>query len=164
MPSRGRGRSWGAPGRSWAVLGPSWALLGALLGRLGTMLRPEEPIGGNKNEKAKILILFGFGALCWPLGGVLGGLGGHSKPSLGRLAASWIRVGGYLEPSTAILDHLGGHLGLSEALLELSWAILGALILGPSWAPLLRKRPARNVVGGSPAMFTALPPLQVTCA
>ena len=62
----------------------------------------------------------------WCLGGVLGALGGHLKPSRGRLRASWMRVGGYLEPSWAILGHLGGHLGLSEALLEPSWAILGA--------------------------------------
>ena len=49
------------------------------------------------------------------------------KPSWGRLEASWTRVGGYLDPSTAILGHLGGHLALSEALLEPSWAILDAL-------------------------------------
>ena len=44
------------------------------------------------------------------------------KPSWGRLEASWTRVGGYLDPSTAILGHLGGHLALSEALLEPSSA------------------------------------------
>ena len=49
------------------------------------------------------------------------------KPSWGRLEASWTCVGGYLDPSTAILGHLGGHLALSEALLEPSWAILDAL-------------------------------------
>eukprot|EP00959_Pyramimonas_sp_CCMP1952_P370738 7764752-Pyramimonas_sp.AAC.1 len=32
-----------------------------------------------------------------PLGVVLGGFGGHLKPSWGRLVASWIFVGGYLE-------------------------------------------------------------------
>ena len=48
------------------------------------------------------------------------------KPSWGRLEVSWTRVGGYLDPSTAILGHLGGHLALSEALLEPSGAILDA--------------------------------------
>ena len=33
----------------------------------------------------------------------------------------------YHEPCWAILSDLGGHLELSEALLEPSWAILGAL-------------------------------------
>ena len=66
------------------------------------------------------------------------------KPSWGRLEASWMRVGGYLEPSWAILDHLGGHLGLSEALLEPSWAILDAAT--PHGAS--RPDPGEGVGGG----------------
>ena len=36
-------------------------------------------------------------------------------------------VGGYIEPSCAILGHLGGQLAPSEALLEPSWAKKEAL-------------------------------------
>jgi len=50
----------------------------------------------------------------------------------------------YLEPCWAILSDLGGHLGLSEALLELSWAILGAL---PTRGPP-RPDPGEGVGGG----------------
>ena len=63
----------------------------------------------------------------WPLGGLLGRLLGHLKPSWGGLGASCRHVVSYLEPCWAILSDLGGHLGLSEALLEPSLAILGAL-------------------------------------
>ena len=59
--------------------------------------------------------------------GVLGRLLGHLEPSRGDLEASWRYVVSYLGPCWAILSDLGGHLGLSEALLEQSWAILGAL-------------------------------------
>ena len=38
-----------------------------------------------------------------------------------------MHVDSYLEPSWDIFDNLGGHLELLEALLEPSWAILGAL-------------------------------------
>eukprot|EP00959_Pyramimonas_sp_CCMP1952_P440289 9218062-Pyramimonas_sp.AAC.2 len=37
-------------------------------------------------------------------------------------------MGGYFEPSSALLSHRGGHFGLPEALLEPSWAILSALM------------------------------------
>eukprot|EP00959_Pyramimonas_sp_CCMP1952_P205731 4302367-Pyramimonas_sp.AAC.1 len=47
-----------------------------------------------------------------PLGGILGGLGGHSEPSWGRFGASWRHVGDYFGPSCGILSHLGGHPGL----------------------------------------------------
>ena len=66
------------------------------------------------------------------------------KPSWGRLEASWMRVGGYLEPSRSILGHLGGHPGLSEALLEPFWAILDAL--SPRDRP--RPGPGEGVGGG----------------
>ena len=36
-----------------AVLGPSCAPLGALLDHIGAILRPQEPIGGEKSENAK---------------------------------------------------------------------------------------------------------------
>ena len=63
----------------------------------------------------------------WPLEGILGRLRGHLEPSWGGVGASCRHVGSYLEPCWAISGDLGYHLGLSEALLELSWAILGAL-------------------------------------
>ena len=50
----------------------------------------------------------------------------------------------YHEPCWAILSDLGGHLELSEALLEPSWAILGALATrGPR-----RPGPGEGVGGG----------------
>ena len=48
-------------------------------------------------------------------------------PSWGGLGASCRHVVSYLEPCWAILSDHGGHLGLSEAALEPSLAILGAL-------------------------------------
>ena len=62
-----------------------------------------------------------------PFGGFLGRLLGHLKPSWGGLGASCRHVVSYLELCLAILSDLGGHFGISEALLEPSWAILGAL-------------------------------------
>eukprot|EP00959_Pyramimonas_sp_CCMP1952_P023064 485059-Pyramimonas_sp.AAC.1 len=50
-------------------------------------------------------------------------LEGYLKPSLGRLGASWLYVGGYIEPLSTILSHLGGHGPLRP-----SWSHLG-----PSW-------------------------------
>ena len=47
----------------------------------------------------------------WPLGSLLGGLGGLLD-----------NIGSHIEASWAILSHIGGYLGLSEALLEASWA------------------------------------------
>ena len=91
-------------------------------------MRPEEPIGSKKARRPHTLIFFnsvfeGF----WPLGGLLGRLLGHLKPSWGGLGASFKHGVSYLEPCRAILSDLGGHLGLSEAPLEPSLAILGAL-------------------------------------
>ena len=78
---------------------------------------------------------------------------GYLGPSRGCLEASWRSVGGYLEPCLAILGHFEGHLGLSRALLEPSWANKGGVeglwerlggLLGPSWAPWLKKRGGLN--------------------
>ena len=49
------------------------------------------------------------------------------KPSWGGIEALCRHVVSYLEPCWAMLSDHGGHLGLSEALLEPSLAILGAL-------------------------------------
>ena len=66
------------------------------------------------------------------------------KPSCGPLGPSWRHVGSYLAPSSATLTHLGGHLGALEALLEPSWAILGA----PTPRGTLRPGPGEGVGGG----------------
>ena len=110
-----------------AALGASWALLGAFFGHLGAILRPPKAHRKRNGDNAHIihvpLVLKDLGAL----GEVLRGLREHLEPSCGPLGASWRHDGGHLERSCAILRHLGGHLGASEALLELSWAILDAL-------------------------------------
>ena len=69
---------------------------------------------------------------------------GQLEPSWGDLEGSWRRVENYLEPCWTILRDLGGHLGLSGALLEPSWAILGAL--PPREWP--RPGPGEGVGGG----------------
>ena len=113
-------------GQSWAILRTSLNPLGVLMGHRGAILEPEEPIGREKARRQKHVEKHnGFEGI-WPLGGLLGKLGGHLEPSWGGLVGSWRRVENYLEPFWNPLRDLGCHLGLSGALLEPSWAILEA--------------------------------------
>ena len=118
--------SWGALGRSWGrlggLLGPSWGLLGPSWGHL----EASEAHRKRNGEKAKIISFLSVVEGFWHLGEVLGGLQENLQPSCGPLEASWRHDGAHLERSCTVLSHLGGHLGASEALLEPSWAILGA--------------------------------------
>ena len=133
-------RSWAPLGRSWSRLRPSWAPLGALLGHLGAILRLPKPIGSEKARMPNTLILLrvlkGFGIL---EGAVEGSKG------------TWIRLGAVLGPlggmSEAILTHLEVSWAILEAILRLG-APLGAILshLGSSKAS--RRAPSRPRGGG----------------
>ena len=62
--SRLLGLTWAALGALLGALGPffgsSWASLGALLGHLGAILRPQKPIGSEKERKRKTLFFLMF--------------------------------------------------------------------------------------------------------
>ena len=88
-------------GASWAILGPYWACLGPSWGSLGPSrghLEAPEAHRKRKGEKDKnINVSKGFDGF-WHLGGCRGGLEGHLDPSWGCLGASWMYVGGYIDP------------------------------------------------------------------
>ena len=71
------------------------------------------------------------------------------EPSWGGLESSWMHVDSYPEPYWAILHDLGGHVDFSGALLEPSWAILGA--------PTLRGPPRLGPGGGGRGRENPLP-------
>ena len=134
----------GLLGLSWAPLGPllralgavwgaSWAPLGALLGHLGAILRPQRPIGSEKARMPKTLIFrWLLKDFCILEGAVEGSKG------------TWIRLG-------ALLGPLGG---MSEAILthlEVSWAILEAILrLGAPLGAILSHLARSNASRGAP--------------
>ena len=124
------GPSWGPLGALLgalgAVLGPSWAPLGVLWGHLGTMLRLEKAIGREKARMQKTQFVLS----CWSHFGLLGGALGGSKSTQNRLGA-------VLRPLGGMSEAIPGHL-------EVSWAILEAILgyLGPSWSHLGRSNPS----------------------
>ena len=130
--SRLWGPTWAALGALLDALGPvlglSWARLGALLGHLGAILRPQEPIGSEKERRPNTV------SFHWFWNGF-----GLSGASLGGSAATWSRLGAILGPLVAILGPLG-------ALLELLGANLGPLgaILGLLGTVLERPRAAQE--------------------
>eukprot|EP00959_Pyramimonas_sp_CCMP1952_P042069 879893-Pyramimonas_sp.AAC.1 len=63
-------------------------------------------------------------------------------------------VGGYLEPSGAILRHLGGHLGVSEVLPE-PWATMGPL--APRASPPLPGPGGRGSEEGQDTLLDSKP-------
>eukprot|EP00959_Pyramimonas_sp_CCMP1952_P165929 3468220-Pyramimonas_sp.AAC.1 len=69
--------SWGRPrallGCSWALSGSSWGTLGTLLGLSWLVLGPSYGLKSPSEAKRRNAPSV-FGP-CWPLGGVLGGLG-----------------------------------------------------------------------------------------
>ena len=130
--SRGRlGASWGVLGASWGRLGASWGRLGASWDRLGPSLGRRGPSWGrlgavlgssSDDHRKRNLFSSSFRMI----------LAFSKPPWRASYFAYWSSIGavlgplGHLDASQAILRHIGGHIGLPEALLDPSWAILGA--------------------------------------